>query len=319
MEPDFDMEGAAADIASDLGLGGSEEPQDDLSLDDTPAEAPVEAETPLAVDPYAEPPKSWKKEWHEKWSTVDPSVREIFYTREKQMLDGLEQYKANNDFGAKLKPVFDQYKPYLEQHGIDEVKAVQYLLSAQYRLQNGTPQEKMELFQRLAQDYGIPFAQQQAAQAEQAQQAQLPPEITQALQKVNALESVLIRQQQAQAQQVREKVSQEVSAFASDPANEHFDEVANEVIQFINLGMPLKDAYEKAVWTNPVTRQKQLEKAQTEHFEKQKAKAKEEAEAALKAKSANVRNRATKAPTEPLGSWDDTMQATLAAIKAGAH
>jgi hypothetical protein len=161
MEPDFNVDNAAADIAADLGFGSDDSGQEDLQQEELATEATNATEAPAApeqVDPYREPPKSWKKEWHEKWQTVDPSVREIFYTREKQMLDGLEQYKANNDFGAKLKPIFDQYRPYLEQQGIDEAKAVQYLLSAQYRLQNGSPQEKLELFQRLAQDYGIPFS-----------------------------------------------------------------------------------------------------------------------------------------------------------------
>lgn len=315
MEPDFNVDSAAADIASDLGFGSDQ--QEEIQHEEAPPveqqeEAPVEQ-----ADPYAAPPKSWKKEWHDKWNTVAPDVREIFYNREKQMLDGLEQYKSGHEFGNRLKPVYEPYREFLQQQGLDEVKATQYLLAAQHRLHTGTPEQRREMISNLAREYGVTFG--EAQQAVQAQENQLPPEVTEIKKQVDAIQSFVRQQAQAQTQQVREKVSQEVNAFATDPANEYFDEVANEVIQFINLGMPLKDAYEKAVWSNPVTRQKQLEKAQTEHFEKQKAKLKEEAEAARKASSTNVRTRASnKAPTEPLGSWDDTMKSTLDKIKSGA-
>ncbi len=311
--PELDIDNAAADIASDLGFSSDDSVQNEVQEEHVATEATNATEVVEQADPYREPPKSWKKEWHEKWNTVAPDVREIFYTREKQMLDGIDQYKSGYEIGSKLSPVFDQHRDFLKSQGVDEVQAVQYLLSAQQRLMTGTPEQKREMIMNLARGVGVELtqAQQEAAAGN--------PEITAVMEKVQGLESVLRSQYEAQAKQVRDRVSTEVEAFASQPEHEFFNDVAVEITQFINAGLDLQTAYDRAVWANPVTRQKQIEKAQTEHYEKQKAKAKEEAEAALKAKAPNVRTRASnKAPTEPLGSWDDTMKETLAKVKAGA-
>lgn len=309
MEPSdtgLDIDSAAADIAAGL---FNDEPQERVT-----ETAPQEEQTaPQTVDEYAEPPKSWAKEYHEHWAKIDQKARGYVYQREKQMLDGLEQYKQYNDFGKQLKPIYEPYKAYLQENGLDEVKATQYLLAAQHRLATGDNETRRQLIMDLAKSYNIDLAVNAASSPQN-------PELAPLINQINGIQSALQRQTEAQNQQVREKVGQEVNAFASDPAHEYFDEVAEDVAKFIGLGMPLQDAYEKAVWANPVTRQKQIEKAQTEYFEKQKAKAKEEAEAAKKGKSTNVRSRDTgKAPTEPLGSWDDTMKETLASIKARTH
>ena len=81
--------------------------------------------------------------------------------------------------------------------------------------------------------------------------------------------------------------------------------------------MTLEDAYAKAVWANPAVREKLL----AAEVEAKKAKAAaEEAERAVKAAAASkgsVRNTARTAPaTGAVGSMDDTMKATLAAIRA---
>ena len=227
------------------------------------------------------------------------------------MLDGLEQYKNYNEFGAKLKPIYEPYQDFLKQQGLDEVKATQYLLAAQHRLQTGDMNQRREMIHNLARSYGIELT---PAQEQAAQQS---PEITAVMEQVQNIQSVLRQQQEAQTQQVRAKVSGEVEAFAAE--HEFFDDVADEVAKFVGLGYDLPKAYEMATWANPVVRAKQIEKETTSRLEATKAKSKEEAEAALKAKAANVRTKASnKAPTEPLGSWDDTMKETLAKVKAGA-
>ena len=86
------------------------------------------------------------------------------------------------------------------------------------------------------------------------------------------------------------------------------------------IGHSLKDAYEKAVWANPVTRQKEIARIQTEAAAKLKVAASKEAEAAKRASSANVRGRETRrAPTEPKGTMDETMRDTLEKIRNRAH
>jgi hypothetical protein len=81
----------------------------------------------------------------------------------------------------------------------------------------------------------------------------------------------------------------------------------------------LKDAYERAVYANPVTRQKEIARLQTEADTKLREKSKNEAEAARKAARTNVRSRDTRrTPTEPLGTMDETMKSTLSEIRSRA-
>ena len=58
MEPDFNVENAAADIASDLGFGSEESAYEEPAPEIEAAPEPKPAEQ---ADPYVEPPKSWKK------------------------------------------------------------------------------------------------------------------------------------------------------------------------------------------------------------------------------------------------------------------
>lgn len=92
------------------------------------------------------------------------------------------------------------------------------------------------------------------------------------------------------------------------------------MVPYVKSGMPMKDAYDKAVWANPVTRQKELNRLQTEAAGKLKETAKAEGQAARKATSSNVRAVETrKAPTEPKGKMFDDLPAMLEAIKKRSH
>lgn len=78
--------------------------------------------------------------------------------------------------------------------------------------------------------------------------------------------------------------------------------MADDIVALIKAGKPLQEAYEKAVWANPVTRQKEIDRINKENVSKLREKAKQEAEAAKKATGSNVRTRdTTKSPTEPKG------------------
>lgn len=53
-------------------------------------------------------------------------------------------------------------------------------------------------------------------------------------------------------------LGEEITAFAADPAHPYFDEVTGDIAVLISAGHSLADAYEKAVWANPTTRQKEI-------------------------------------------------------------
>jgi len=301
------IDAGVAEISAGLGFGEQKEDGESDFLEesadpiDEPVENdPVEAEAkPVEEKPVERPfPKSWAKETAELWSKIPPEAQEQILHREKQMLDGLEQYKGDAGLGRQLREVITPYKAMLQAQGIDEPKAVQTLLNAHYRLTNGTPIEKAQYFATLAKSYAIDL---QGLPQGQEQQ-NVDPVVRELQEKVNALQSGLTAREQASFNEAKARVSQQVAEFAENPKNVYFDEVADDIIKLIGTGESLESAYEKAVWANPVTRAKEIARVQTENEKSLREKAAAEAKAALRATSSNIRTRDTsKAPTEPNG------------------
>jgi prefoldin subunit 5 len=308
MEPEdqgLNIEEASAGIAADL--FGAEPPPEDAPIEDAP-ETPVSAvaETAPVTETVQTPaPKSWAKETHELWTKLPPEAQNQVLKREQEMLSGLEQYKEHFSLGKTLNEVIAPYKPTLEAQGIDTPKAVGTLLAAHARLTQGSPEQRLHAYQELGRNLGLV-------------QGQTDPALKAYEQRIERLESTLTQSQRAQFQAAQTKVSNEVAAFAKDKP--YFDEVADDIIVYLGAGHPLEDAYDKAVYANPVTRQKELARLKTEAEAELRKKSKDEADAARKAKSSNVRSRDTgRSPTEPLGTMEDTMRETLAIVKARPH
>jgi hypothetical protein len=306
----FDLDSSVATIASGLGLD-IPEPED--------AEAPASVEAPESEAPEQtaaapaprQPPKSWAKEKHELWSKLPADAQDYYELREKQMLDGIEQYKGDAGYAKQLRDVISPYKAVLASQGVSETEAVQYLLNAHYRLTQGTPEERAAAYRQIGVDLGL----------EQADEtAPLDPALKQLQQELHQVKSTLTAQQQAEYNKHKAQADAETNTFASDPANLYFNEVAQDMLPFVKAGASLKDAYDKAVWANPITREKEIARRQTDDAAKLKERTKNEAETARKAMNTNVRGAQTqKAPTDPKGSMEDTMRDTLKKIKDRAH
>jgi hypothetical protein len=316
-ESTFDLDAGVASIASDI-FDKTPEPAADATPDtpETPVEpaavAPPVSKTPDA--PTVRPaPKAWPKEMHEHWSKLDPKVHEYLETREKQMLDGLGQYKTDAQFGKTLRDVVAPFKPIIQAAGLDEAKAVQYLLNAHYQLTQGTPQQRQAAYQKLGKDMGLTAADPNAAPVDPAIQA-IQDRLTQ-------FESSVLAQQQASLTDAQAKVAKEVELFASDPAHADFDELADDITAIIKAkGVTLQEAYDQAKWLNPVARAKEIARVQTEHEAKLRENARLEALPKKKAAGVNVRSRETEsAPTEPLGTMEDTMRSKLREMKERVH
>lgn len=307
----FDIGAAMDSVATAMTGDAPKESEVPVEAETEVSEPEVEAQEPVAETPAIRPPpKSWAREKHELWSKLPPDAQEYYETREKQMLDGLEQYKANAQYAKQLQETLTPYKAMLQSQGVDEVSAIKYLMNAHYQLTNGTESSRRAAYERIGAELG--FATQQAAQ----QGAPVDPTVKALQEKLERLESGLSARQEAERREAYAKHMTAVEAFAADEANVHFGDVAQDMVAFIKSGLPLKDAYDRAVWANPVTRAKEQARLQTEAQEQLKAKAKPAADAARKATAVNVRGAETRRePTEPKGSMDDTMRETLANMK----
>jgi len=299
----FDMEAAGNELSEGLFGPASEDADLEVSPEVEASEV-AETETPEVEVRVA--PSSWKKEMHESWGALTPEVQEYIDQRESQMAKGLEVDRSDSNLGRIMRDTMTPYADMLQKAGVDEPTMVRNMMNAHYRLSNASPTEKQQLFDQLAQSYGLT----------QGEQAEVDPVIKQLQDELNGIKSNLSKKDEATLQEARTRVETEVEAFASDPEHSYFDELADDMLPYLNAGIPLKDAYEKAVWANPVTRQKEQDRITNEKADSLRQKAVDKANIAKKAKSANVRTRDTiKAPTEPVGTMEDTMHETYREIQ----
>ena len=253
-------------------------------------------------------PSSWKKVMHEDWAKLPEPVQEYIELREKQMKEGIEVSRKDADLGRIMRDVMTPYSRLISQSGADEPTMVKNLLNAHYLLSTSPADQKKQLFKSLAQQYGVQFS------GENNEVTTTDPTVQNLRRELNELKSLLNNREKATLQQARSDIESQVSKFALD--NEYFDDVAEDMVPLIRNGDTLEEAYKKAIWANPITRQKEIEKIEREKERNRREKAQKEAEAAKKAKSANIKSRDTaKAPTEPLGTMDDTLNEILRNIQ----
>ena len=202
---------------------------------------------------------------------------------------------------------------YLNQMNIQAPHAIDSLLRAHRMLTEGPLEQRKAYYDMLGKNLKI--IEEQTAQAQPA--TPVDPTI-QALQaKLTGLETAIQERSQRELDAARAEVQKEVDAFAADEkAHPYFNEVATDIVAFVSHGASLQDAYDKAVWANPVTRAKEQARALTEHEAKLKENARLAALPKKKAASVNLSSSGEgKAPTGPVGSLEDTIKSTMRELK----
>lgn len=310
----FDMAGAVDSIGADLGFGETaEEPATEVV--ETPAAEPSEEPAP-AADPEASPapatpaPRTWRPEASAEWAKLPPVVQAEIIKREEDMFRGIESYKADATFGKTMQTVIKPFEHIMQQYNINPAQQINNLLLSHYKLAFGTPEEKSAILDRIITDYGL-----QAP----GEAPYVDPQV-QALQtELQNLKSSLQGVQQQRENEVRTTLAKELDTFAKDPAHAEFETVASDIATLLQTGQAqsLQEAYDKAVWLNPTTRAKQIERETLARAAAARKEAEKKAAEVRRATAANVRAKPKSASAAtPLGSMDESLEATLAAIKA---
>lgn len=335
--PTFDMAGAVEKIGDQLFVGKpsdappSDDPQPkktartfDAPSDDTDADAQASKQPTPEPPPHPTAPKSWPKEMHPYWEKMPKEAQTYWGKREKQMIDGISQYKEVANFGSTLADVLRPYESVIHQQGIDAPGAVKYLLEAHTLLTTGPMDGRVNAFRKLGADLGLlPYlASNQVTQPANGSSghdnAAMPPDprINDLTQQVQNMQQFISRQHESSLQETSQRVMKEIEAFASDPAHSYFDDVADDIVLYIQAGLSLPDAYDKAVWANEVTRTKEMERRKTEALEKDKENARLQALPKKKAASVNIHgSESQRSPTEPVGDLTDTLRQTYREIQ----
>ena len=148
------------------------------------SKARVEVKQTAPVVQKIPKPDSWKKEYEADWNALTPRQQEYLKSREDQYFKGISTYQQE---WKSAKPLLDAVAPFLPQlqaHNIKPDEWISNLGRAHYTLANGSPQARLQMFGRLAHDYGVPLqaltdhsvAQQYLQQQNIQQPTQQPPE-----------------------------------------------------------------------------------------------------------------------------------------------
>ncbi len=205
-------------------------------------------------------PTTWKKEYVDVWNKMQEGkpldkaefakFAEYANQRESEYKKGVSAYKAEADNARELTQAIGQFAPELQAQGIHPVAWINNLGRAHVILSKAPYDQKVQMFHRLAQDYGIQLNQDAVQMPEQAYvdpyQQQLMQQLQATQQQVQQLSA--IREQEENA-----RLTQEISRVSSDKERfPHFDMVREDMAQLLERGLApnLETAYAKAVRMN---------------------------------------------------------------------
>ena len=231
------------------------------SQDDSSEEVELVAENGNEPEEVkAQRPTTWKKEYVEIWDKMEkgePLKKEDFTKfaeyanqREAEYKRGVSAYKAEADNARQLTEAIGPFVPELQKHGIHPVSWIQNLGRAHYTLANGTYDQKVQMFHRLAQDYGLQLNQDSIQMPEQAY---VDPYQQQLMQQLQATQQQVQHLSAIRDQEENARLTSEISRVSSDRARfPHFEMVREDMAQLLERGLAndLETAYAKAVRMN---------------------------------------------------------------------
>ena len=224
-----------------------------------PAEISAESESEEShEEPQEKPvtrPSTWKKEYVQIWDKMEKGEQiskedftkfaEYANQRESEYKKGVSTYKAEADRAKSYESAIAPYADNLARRGIQPAQYIENLVRAEQILTNAPYEQKVQVFQKLAADYGI--------QLNGGQVTQLDPYTQQLMNQLNMVNQEVSSIKGRFQQEENQRLMNEIQKYQSDTANyPHFDVVREEMAQLLELGkaQDLETAYKKAVRMN---------------------------------------------------------------------
>lgn len=211
-------------------------------------------------------PSSWKKDYEAHWEQLDPSLAEYINQRESEYAKGVSTYKAEADRAREIHQALEPFMPDLQRHNIAPTQWIANLGNAHRTLAMGSPEQRVQMFAKLAQDYGVDLGQFTGQQQD--------PRLMNMAQQLNELRNQLGIVTTTQQQREQNELMSHINAFASDKEKHpHYEQVKDTMAQLLETGMApdLETAYAKAVRLNDeVWQSMQAGQQQAQEAERQK-------------------------------------------------
>lgn len=252
VEDDIAQESIKAKDSEEVGEELTEV-SEELELEATHEEAQDAAEE---VKPVTRP-STWKKEYVQIWDKMEAGEQiskedftkfaEYANQRESEYKKGVSTYKAEADRARSYEEAIAPFVPELQAQNISPAAWINNLGRAHMVLSKAPYEQKVEMFQRLAQDYGIQLnGEGLGIQQTDPYTQQLLNQLNQVNQEVSTIKSRFQQEEQTRLMNEIERVRSDVEKFP------HFDVVREEMAQLLELGKApdLETAYKKAVRMN---------------------------------------------------------------------
>lgn len=207
-------------------------------------------------------PVSWSPAVREHWEKLPADVKAQITKREQEIQQTLGETTRARRFTEAWEQMLGPYEPLMAAQGANTYQGVQRLLQIGAGLSMGNPVQKADIITKLIQQYQVDLHTLDEMLAGQYQGAD--PQVERMLQeRLAPIQQELnqYRQQTQQTQnQTREQTASEIQAFSSDPKNEFFEDVRNEMADLMEIAarnqrsMSLQEAYDRACQMNPEIR-----------------------------------------------------------------
>lgn len=296
---------ASGDKASE---GGEDAEGEDAEGEDAEGEVSEDAEGKASDDKASEdgekldPPSEWSQDDQKLFRDQSREAQEFLLRRHRALED---DYSRRSQEVAPLHNASQQWTPYLQHIGADPATAFDLLMRTEHTLRTGDQNQKLDMINRLAQQYGVEFGQGDGQQAEAgADDDLMDPSVKALRDQVSQLKGQLQSVTQTQQQSVEERQNAEQQRIAGEIqefrqaktetgefAHPHFDELQSDIARLAvaerqaGRTPELGALYEQAAWANPTTRARKLEQQQNQHTQKQTARKRTKAQRAQKASS----------------------------------
>jgi hypothetical protein len=291
-------------------------PEKVAAATDSPSTDAAKASTETVQAAAVAPPAGWTAAEKALWPTLPPAVQAAVSRREQQADQGGRQWSdEKRRYEAVLSPVAEAAR----RNGLSTEQGLQSLLNAQSFLER----DPTAAIKWLAQSHGVNLAT-LAGQPDvpSAQTPDIEAIVRQAVQRtVTPMVAPIQERWQQEEHSRQETTTQMVVDFAASPGHEHFNGVEEEIMAMIpplkarnptwTPQQVLQEAYDRATFANPATRQTILAAQETAAEAKRREEASQRATKARGAAVSVTGSPQGSAGQEPAGSLRDEIMRAM--------
>ena len=188
-------------------------------------------------------PSSWKKDYEEHWGKLDPTLQDYIQQREADYAKGVSTYKNQWDMAAPIVEAIRPFEQVLQQNNINPAQWISQLGNAHAQLVYGSPEQKLNMFAQLANEYGVNLGQLTG-------QTGYDPQFSQLAQELNQIKNQWTSFQSQQEIVEQSQLQNEIASFKDDKP--YFEDVRETMAGLLQSGMAhdLQSAYDKAIRLN---------------------------------------------------------------------